>query len=66
MSIWILLARALYTGIVAAGVWAGVDEYFNLSDSASVAVAAGVTILGADVVESFIRAHLEKMKDNDN
>lgn len=54
------LARAALTGIIAAGIWAGVTQKWVLNPTVGVAVAGGTAMLGVDFLERLLVLFIEK------
>ncbi|MFC6617243.1 hypothetical protein [Deinococcus radiophilus] len=46
-----LIAKALWTGIGASGIWSAISEFRELAPAIAVAISAGVTMLGVDFIE---------------
>lgn len=61
-----LLAKALWTGIVAAGIWSAITEFRELAPATAVAISAGVTILGADFIETLFASQVRKKLNEDD
>lgn len=55
-----LIAKALWTGIGAAGIWSAISEFRELAPATAVAISAGVTMLGVDFIESALARQATK------